>query len=104
MADAARYALQRPEHVDALRRGDRKIDELLAGSVMHIPAGKVFIPAGREHNFVYRLRSGWAGRSRSLKDARSQFILIFLPGDLFAVKSMFMSQHPDDVTAISDLR
>ena len=39
---------------------------------------------------------------RTLKDGRSQFILIFLPGDLFAVKSMFVTVHPDTVEVLSD--
>src|ERR1700730_1427214 len=36
-------------------------------------------------------------------DGRNQFILIFLPGDLFAVKSMFVKRHPDSVQAISGI-
>lgn len=39
---------------------------------------------------------------RQLEDGRSQFILIFLPGDLFAVKSMFVTRHPDAVQTLSD--
>jgi CRP-like cAMP-binding protein len=37
-----------------------------------------------------------------LADGRNQFILIFLPGDLFAVKSMFVIRHTDAVQAISE--
>jgi CRP-like cAMP-binding protein len=55
------------------------------------------------HDYIYRLREGWAGRSRLLEDGRNQFILIFLPGDLFAVKSMFVSRHVDSVRALSPL-
>jgi CRP-like cAMP-binding protein len=39
---------------------------------------------------------------RTLPDGRSQFVLIFLPGDLFAVKSMFVTRHSDDVVVLSD--
>ncbi len=45
---------------------------------------------------------GWACRVRSLPDGRDQCILIFMPGDLFAVKSMFIERHPDDVRTLSD--
>jgi CRP/FNR family transcriptional regulator len=41
--------------------------------------------------------------SRLLADGRNQFILIFLPGDLFAIKSMFITRHPDAVMAISNV-
>jgi CRP-like cAMP-binding protein len=47
------------------------------------------------------LVEGWACRSRALPDGRKQFILIFLPGDLFAVKSMFVTRHPDEVATLS---
>jgi CRP-like cAMP-binding protein len=36
-----------------------------------------------------------------LSDGRNQFILIFLPGDLFAVKSMFLTCHVDSVKTLS---
>ena len=39
---------------------------------------------------------------RGLPDGRNQFIMIFLPNDLFAVKSMFLAVHPDAMTALSD--
>jgi CRP-like cAMP-binding protein len=45
---------------------------------------------------------GWAGRVRALADGRDQYILIFMPSDLFAVKSMFVERHPDDVRTLSD--
>jgi CRP/FNR family transcriptional regulator, anaerobic regulatory protein len=40
---------------------------------------------------------------RLLPDGRNQFILIYLPGDLFAVKSMFWTRHTDAVVAITEL-
>jgi CRP-like cAMP-binding protein len=36
-----------------------------------------------------------------LADGRTQIILIFLPGDLFGIKSMFITRHTDTVRAIS---
>jgi CRP/FNR family transcriptional regulator len=102
MPDSARFALHRSELRDALMRGDRALLEVMNGSEMQVRAGTLLIEANAEHQFVYRMVSGWAARSRTLADARDQFILVFLPGDLFAVKSMFVTRHPDDVLLLSD--
>ena len=71
------------------------------GSVQALPAGRVLVHADSEHEYIYRLRSGWACRNRAIADGRDQFILIFLPGDLFAVKSLFVTRHPDRVQTLS---
>jgi CRP/FNR family transcriptional regulator, anaerobic regulatory protein len=101
MSDSARYALHRPELLDALERGERKIAVLAAGDRFDLPAGTTLIEADRPHDYVYRLLKGWVGRTRLLEDGRNQFILIFLPGDLFAVKSMLMCRHIDAVQTLS---
>lgn len=101
MTDSARFALHRPELRASLVAGEQKIARLLEGSVESYRPGHVLVGAGADHRFVYRLISGWAGRTRTLTDGRDQCILIFLPGDLFAVKSMFVMQHPDTVRVLS---
>jgi CRP/FNR family transcriptional regulator, anaerobic regulatory protein len=101
VADSARFALHRPEFLDSLVRGEEKIAQLMSGSAAVQPAGKTLIAGDSEHPYVYRLKEGWAGRLRQLTDGRYQFILVFLPGDLFAVKSMFVTRHPDDVKVLS---
>jgi CRP-like cAMP-binding protein len=101
--DSAKFALHRPEFLDSLIRGEDKIASIMRGSALRLKAGAPLIRAGTEHPYVYRLVSGWMGRTRLLADGRNQFILIFLPGDFFAVKSMFISRHPDSVRAISDV-
>lgn len=101
--DSARFALHRPELLQPLTRGEDKIAALMQGTTAEFPAGKVLIRANTEHAYVYRLLRGWAGRARTLPDGRNQFILIFLPGDLFAVKSMFVTRHSDAVLAISNI-
>jgi CRP/FNR family transcriptional regulator len=102
MPDSARFALHRPEFVDALVRGEEKIAALMQGCALRLDAGEVLIRANTDHSFVYRLREGWVCRSRELEDGRSQFILVFLPGDLFGVKSIFMRRHPDEVVTLCD--
>src|SRR3569832_2218468 len=103
MVNAARFMLHRPEQIGSLVRGDQKLLELMKGSVQSLPAGRVLVHADSDHDFVYRLRSGWACRNRAIADGRDQFILIFLPGDLFAVKSLFVTRHPDRVQALSNV-
>jgi len=101
MSDSARFALHRPEFLDALVRGEVEIGSLLRGSSFALGPNQTLIEADTEHRFVYRMLEGWAGRVRRLPDGRNQFILIFLPGDLFAVKSMFITRHPDAVVSLS---
>jgi CRP/FNR family transcriptional regulator, anaerobic regulatory protein len=102
MSDSARYALHRPELREPLDRGEAKIKALMAGSRTEARAGDLLIEANTEHRWVYRLVTGWASRSRILPDARDQCILVFLPGDLFAVKSMYVQRHMDDVIVLAD--
>jgi CRP/FNR family transcriptional regulator len=101
MSDSANFALHRPELTDSLIGGEQKIARLMSGSAREYRAGHVLIEANCDHVNVYRLLSGWAGRTRRLADGRDQSILIFLPGDLFAVKSMFVMRHPDTVHTLS---
>jgi CRP-like cAMP-binding protein len=102
MSDSARFALHRPELHEALTRGEAKIKALMAASRMRVRANELLVEANTEHRWVYRMVSGWASRNRTLPDARDQAILVFLPGDLFAVKSMYVLKHSDDVIVLSD--
>lgn len=105
MADSAAFALHRPEFGEPLRRGDAKIARLMAerGQPRRFSAGQMIVRGGEPHDTVYRLRSGWVSRIRTLSDGRSQVIAVFLPGDLFAVKSMYMQVHPDAIVASSQV-
>jgi CRP/FNR family transcriptional regulator, anaerobic regulatory protein len=100
--DPAKFALHRPEFLEPLLNGEEKVVVMMRNSAIKLAAGTTLIEGGTDHAYVYRLLSGWLGRSRLLADGRNQFILIFLPGDLFGVKSLFISRHPDSVRAISD--
>jgi CRP-like cAMP-binding protein len=101
MSDSARFALHRPELLELLLAGEQKITAMLKGSAQDYRANHLLIEANADHPYVYRLLKGWASRTRTLKDGRDQCILIFLPGDLFAVKSMFVTRHPDSVRILS---
>ncbi|MGX7704755.1 Crp/Fnr family transcriptional regulator [Methylobacterium sp. Gmos1] len=103
MSDSARYLLHRPEILEALHRGEAVLDRLMEGSGRLYPAGRVLVEPDSPNTTIFRLRKGWVGRLRTLEDGRSQFILIFLPGDLFAVKSLFVTHSPDAVQALSEV-
>jgi CRP/FNR family transcriptional regulator, anaerobic regulatory protein len=102
MADSARFALHRQELTASLEAGDRKIARAFEGSARRYRANELLIEGDCDHPFVYRMVEGWACRTRSLLDGRDQCILIFMPTDLFAVKSMFVERHPDDVRTLSE--
>jgi CRP/FNR family transcriptional regulator len=103
MRDPARFAHHRDELEKSLVAGEEKVQQLMreAGSLLELPAGNLLIRAGTDHEFIYRLVSGWVCRNRSLSDGRDQLILVFLPGELFAIKSMFTSCHFDEVRTLS---
>ena len=95
------FAIVRPQLKGSLQRGDEKLKALLKESGRSAPAGQVLIRAGSEHEYVYRLRSGWACRNRAIADGRDQIILIFVRGDVFAVKTLVLTRHPDSVQLLS---
>lgn len=95
------FATVRPALAASVQRGDEKLEALLRQSGRSVPAGHALIRSGSEHDYVYRLRSGWACRNRAIEDGREQIILIFVPGDVFAVKSLFLARHPDNVQMLS---
>jgi CRP/FNR family transcriptional regulator, anaerobic regulatory protein len=102
VTDSARFALHRPELLRSLTEGERKIVAMMQPTAQRMRAGRILIHANAEHDYVYRLQTGWACRRRTTADGRDQFILVFLPGDLFAVKSLFLTAHTDDIQVLSD--
>ena len=102
MPNAERFALHRPELLPALQRGERKIISLISSERRSLAAGRTLVEGDADHPLVYRLVQGWTARVRTLPDGRNQYILVFLSGDLFAVKSMFVNRHPDSIVTLSD--
>ncbi len=102
MSQATKYALHRPELLAEIESGEQKILRLMCGKTFRFKRGEVLIDADAEHQFIYRLVTGWVCRIRVLDDGRRQCILLFLPGDLFAVKTMLMMRNTDAVIALTD--
>jgi CRP/FNR family transcriptional regulator, anaerobic regulatory protein len=94
--------LHRPELTATLALGDAAFDAIVADQPRVVRAGTVLVPQGSQHDYVYRLRTGWVARVRQLPDGRAQYLMVFLPGDIFGVKSMFVVHQPDAVVALSD--
>lgn len=97
-----RFANHRVELAQSLLDGDEKIRTRMHGTHEEIAAGEVLIEAGSDYEYVHRLKSGWACRTRRSLDEREQYILVYLPGELFGLKSMFVAHQYDDVILLTD--
>jgi CRP/FNR family transcriptional regulator len=102
MESGTRFSFHRSQFRGALLRGEDKITALMSGSSKKHAAGTTLVEADAEHSFAYRMIQGWASQTRRLADGRSQSILLFLPGDLFAVKSMFLLRNAHTIEFLSD--
>lgn len=94
------YPLHRPELLEQLRRGDAAIDALMAPTPLQFNAREALVVQGDGLGSVFRLLDGWCARVRTLQDARVQIISIYMPGDLMALKSMFVDEQVDGINAL----
>ena len=97
----ARFPLHRPELLGALQRGEVVLTRAMRPNARIFKPGEKILEEGEPHGFVYWLRTGWVARTRRLPDERNQIIAIFLPGDFFGVKTIFLVQQPDALEALS---
>lgn len=94
------FPLHRPELLDDLCRGDALLTEAMQKR-LRFKRGDEIIREGEGCDTVFRLESGWVARTRLLDDGRRSIITVFLPGDLFGVKSFLLREQPDSITALS---
>lgn len=99
----SRFPLHRPELQEMLIRGDATIRQAM-GQPIRRRAGDVLVRTGEESKTVYVLESGWIARTRVIEDGRRQIVVVFLPGDLMAVKSMLLERQPDTIECLTDVR
>jgi CRP/FNR family transcriptional regulator, anaerobic regulatory protein len=97
------FPLHRPELLETLRRGDRLLTEAMSQDRKRSRKGDEIIRASERCDTIYRLEAGWVCRSRVLDDGRRSIVTVFLPGDLFGVKSMLSTEPPDAVVALSNV-
>jgi CRP/FNR family transcriptional regulator, anaerobic regulatory protein len=101
IASWSRFPLHRPELFEHLRRGEAALTRAMSANARTFRSGDTIILEGEPHNYVYWLRTGWVARARHMLDERSQIIGVFLPGDFFGVKTVFLVRQPDAMEALS---
>lgn len=97
------YPLHRPELLDLLRRGDKKLQEFMEPPRQY-RKGQLLSRAEEASDTVYRLEAGWAVRYRQLPNGQRQIILVFLPGELMGIKSMLLERQVDTVECLTEVR
>lgn len=97
------YPLLRPELQPAIDVGQQVLTEGMQTRSQLLRAGTVIVRQDEPHDFIHVLYTGWAARSRILPDGTRQLIAIFLPGDIFGVKTIVMHTQPDAVVALTDV-
>src|SRR4051812_41907562 len=85
---------------DRLDAGDRALGRVMAKQTRTLQPREILIPTGEPHGEIYRLISGWMARSRILSDGRQQIIMVFLPEDLIALKTMLLDRQPDSIRCL----
>jgi CRP/FNR family transcriptional regulator, anaerobic regulatory protein len=100
-AGLSAFPLHRPELLEDLRRGEAALTKAMAPNTRAFKPGEEIIQEGETHRYVYWLRTGWVARTRRMPDQRNQIITVFLPGDFFGVKTIFLVRQPDAVEALS---
>jgi CRP/FNR family transcriptional regulator, anaerobic regulatory protein len=97
----SKFPLHRPELLEELQRGEAALTRAMAANAKTFKPGDKIILEGEPHSYVYWLRTGWVARARRMSDERSQIIAVFLPGDFFGVKTIFLVRQPDAMEALS---
>lgn len=94
------YALHRPELHGSLRRGEIALYQAM-GSVRFYARRATILRAGEEQELIYRVRSGWVGRSRTLADGRRQILGVSVPGDLLGLTPILFARSLDSLTCLT---
>ncbi|MBV9377721.1 MAG: Crp/Fnr family transcriptional regulator [Alphaproteobacteria bacterium] len=101
IASWSRFPLHRPELFADLHRGEAALTKAMSANAKTFRPGDTIIFEAEPHSYVYWLRTGWVARARRMPDQRSQIIAVFLPGDFFGVKTVFLARQPDAMEALS---
>ena len=91
----------RPEVEALLRRGKAELVGGMSRTPQVLQRGDVLVQMEEPHEFVYVVESGWLCRSRTISDGRRQIIVIFLPGEVCGIKTIFMTHQPDAIEALT---
>src|SRR3954466_16390401 len=96
-----RYPLHRPELRDLLIRGEATLQQAMGPPGLRREGAKL-VSTGVGSSTVYLLESGWVARTRKTEDDRRQIMMVFLPGDPMALKSMFPERQPARIECLTD--
>ena len=94
-------SLTRPEIVALLQRGKAELLAAMSPTPQLMQRGDILVQMEEPHEFVYAIESGWLSRSRTLSDGRRQIIVLFLPGEVCGIKTIFMTHQADAVEALT---
>jgi CRP/FNR family transcriptional regulator, anaerobic regulatory protein len=102
-SEGSRFPLHRPELLPNLERGEAVLTQAMASNAKTFEPGETIVAEGEPHRYLYWLRTGWVARVRRMPDQRNQIITVFLPGDFFGVKTIFLLRQPDAIEALSSV-
>jgi CRP/FNR family transcriptional regulator len=85
------YPLHRPQIYDRLCRGDVLINEAMRDGSATLHRGQRIVGSEGERGTIYRVRTGWLARARSMSDGRQQIVSVRLPGDLIGVRRLLVT-------------
>ena len=94
-------SIVRPELKTLLRRGKEELFAAMTPTPQVLQRGEILVQMEEPHEFLYAIESGWLARSRTIPDGRRQIIVIFLPGEICGIKTLFMQFQPDAIEALT---
>jgi CRP-like cAMP-binding protein len=94
-------SLTRPEVKDLLQRGRGELLAAMSPTPQVLQRGDILVQMEEPHEFIYAIDSGWLSRSRTVPDGRRQIIVLFLPGEICGIKTIFMTHQPDAIEALT---
>jgi CRP-like cAMP-binding protein len=94
-------SLTRPEMRSLLQRGKSELLNAMSATPQVLQRGEILVQMDEPHEFIYAIETGWLSRSRTLPDGRRQIIVLFLPGEICGIKTIFMTRQPDAIEALT---
>lgn len=94
-------SLTRPEIKSLLQRGRAELLGAMSPTPQSFQRGDILVQMEEPHEFIYAIESGWMSRSRTISDGRRQIIVLFLPGEICGIKTIFMTHQPDAIEALT---
>jgi CRP-like cAMP-binding protein len=99
--DAAALSIARPEVETLVQRGEAALLAAMSPVTPPLQRGDILVQMDEAHEFVYAIETGWLARTRTIADGRRQIIVIFLPDEFCAIKTVFMTRQPDAIEALT---